>query len=85
MAFSCTVESTITRSNSAGLIAFMPTAASIVVFSNGSTPASPSTRRKHPICVASHGSRASKYWLSLKNCKYTSWTQRSTTDSLLPP
>ena len=56
MAFSCIVESTITRSNSRLPTAFIDTAASIVDFSNCSTPASPSTRRKRPICVASQGS-----------------------------
>ena len=53
---SCTVVSTITRSNSAGQMAFIWTAASIVALSNSSTPASPIALRKRPICVASQGS-----------------------------
>jgi hypothetical protein len=56
MAFSCTVVSTITRSNSLGRTAFIFTAASSVDLSKSSTPASPNTRRKRPICVGSHGS-----------------------------
>jgi hypothetical protein len=56
MAFSCTVVSTITRSNSRLVTAPIATAVSIVVLSNCSTPASPNTRRKRPICVASQGS-----------------------------
>ena len=59
MAFSCTVVSTITRSKSFGLAAFMATAASMVVLSNCSTPASPSTRRKRLICAGSQGSLGS--------------------------
>ena len=56
MAFSWTVVSTMTRSNSAGRTAWVCTAVSMVAFSSSSTPASPMAVRKRPIWVASQGS-----------------------------
>lgn len=53
MAFSCTVVSTVTRSNSAGRIALEDTAVSMVALSSSSTSASPMMGRKRLICVAS--------------------------------
>ena len=59
MAFSCTVVSTITRSNSTGLIAFVATAVSMVALRIVSIPASPMSVLKRPIWVASQGRRVS--------------------------
>ena len=56
MAFSCTVVSTMTRSNSAGRTALVCTAVSMVALSSCSRPASPMAARKRPIWVASQGS-----------------------------
>ena len=59
MAFSWTVVSTMILSNSHLLTTPIDTDASMVDLSSCSTPASPSTRRKRPIWVASHGRRGS--------------------------
>jgi hypothetical protein len=83
MAFSCTVVSTITRSSSVGLTSFIATDASMVDLSSCSTPAWPSTRRKRPICVASHGRRGSWYAMPLKSCQTTFSLQRSQSSSSL--
>ena len=45
-----------TRSNSAGRMALVCTAVSMVALSSSSTPASPMAERKRPIWVASQGS-----------------------------
>ena len=83
MAFSCTVESTITRSSSTGLMALISTAVSMVALSNCSKPSSPSRRRKRPIWVASHGRRGSQYSMPLKNCHCTFSLQRNMSSSSL--
>ncbi|AAW73393.1 NagN [Xanthomonas oryzae pv. oryzae KACC 10331] len=59
LAFSCTMVSTISRSNSAGTMALEDTAVSMVALSSSSTPASPMAARKRPTCVASQGRRGS--------------------------
>ena len=51
-----TVVSTMTRSNSAGRMAVVCTAVSMVALSSSSTPASPMAVRKRPIWVESQGS-----------------------------
>jgi hypothetical protein len=55
MAFTWTVESTTTRSNSLADTAPLLAAVSMVALSNSSTPASPMARRNRPIRVGSHG------------------------------
>ena len=67
-AFSCTVESTITRDNSFLAISLRVTATSMVRASSSSTPSSPRALRKRPSCVGSHGHWCSKYSFPEKYC-----------------
>ena len=83
MAFSCTVESTITRVNSFLAISLSVTATSMVRASSSSTPSSPSTLRKRPSCVGSHGHWCSKYSLPEKYCQVGVSPQRWITSSSL--
>ncbi|WP_157379811.1 hypothetical protein [Burkholderia ubonensis] len=55
--FSCPVESTITRSNSAAMNAFMSATTAIAVANNSSTPALPSVCRNCARFVGERGRR----------------------------
>src|SRR5574343_567125 len=82
-AFSCTVESTITRASSFFAMSLRVMATSMVRASNSSTPSSPKALRKRPSWVGSHGHWCSKYSLPEKYCQVGVSPQRWITSSSL--